>query len=170
MTSYRYRKSHCGDKTVVRSSYLHNGISYTGKMTSLYWIRAQGRRISASSQYPGQKKIVYQPQGGQGSGLEIFKYFMCSTSTILFFSMQSMHHLAPGHLQTQWWSSVHCSIRADSRLAPSQWETLLQSNAISHWLGSNLKSALYYVYRTGLNFTTCRAKSAPPSSSITSCQ
>ena len=37
MSSYRYRKSHCGDKTVVRSSYLHNGISYTGKMTSLYW-------------------------------------------------------------------------------------------------------------------------------------
>ena len=41
MSSYQYRKSHCGDKTVVRSSYLHNGISYTGKMTSWYWIRAQ---------------------------------------------------------------------------------------------------------------------------------
>ena len=40
MTSYQYRKSHCGDKTVVRSSYLHNGISYTGKMSSLYWIGA----------------------------------------------------------------------------------------------------------------------------------
>ena len=40
MPSYQYRKSHCGDKTVVRSSYLHNGISYTGKMTSLYWIKA----------------------------------------------------------------------------------------------------------------------------------
>ena len=40
MLSYQYRKSHCGDKTVVRSSYLHNGISYTGKTTSLYWIRA----------------------------------------------------------------------------------------------------------------------------------
>ena len=37
MSSYQYRKSHCGDKTIVRSSYLHNGISYTGKMTSLYW-------------------------------------------------------------------------------------------------------------------------------------
>ena len=37
--SYQYRKSHCGDKTVGRSSYLHNGISYTRKMESLYWIR-----------------------------------------------------------------------------------------------------------------------------------
>ena len=40
MTSYQYRKSHCGDKTIVRSSYLHNGISYIGKMSSLYWIGA----------------------------------------------------------------------------------------------------------------------------------
>ena len=42
MSSYQYRKSHCGDKTVVRTSYLHNGVSYSGKMSSLYWIRAQG--------------------------------------------------------------------------------------------------------------------------------
>ena len=39
MTSYQYRKSHCGDKTILRPSYPHNGISYTGKTTSLYWIR-----------------------------------------------------------------------------------------------------------------------------------
>ena len=31
MSSCRYMKSYCGDKTVVRSFYLHNGISYTGK-------------------------------------------------------------------------------------------------------------------------------------------
>ena len=41
MSSYQHRKSHCGDKTVVRSSYLHNGISYTGKVSSSYWIGAQ---------------------------------------------------------------------------------------------------------------------------------
>ena len=34
--------------------------------------------------------------------------------------------------------------RADSRFEPSQWETLLQSNAISHWLGANLESALIH--------------------------
>ena len=32
--------------------------------------------------------------------------------------------------------------RADSRLAPSQWETSLLSNAISHWVGANLESDL----------------------------
>ena len=36
--SYRYRKSHCGDKTVVRSYYLHDGISYTDKTSYWYWI------------------------------------------------------------------------------------------------------------------------------------
>ena len=41
MSSYQHRKSHSGDKTILRPSYLHNGISYTGKMTSLYLIRAQ---------------------------------------------------------------------------------------------------------------------------------
>ena len=40
ISTYQYRKSHCGDKTVVRSSYLHHWISYTGKMSSLYWTGA----------------------------------------------------------------------------------------------------------------------------------
>ena len=40
MISYLYKKSHCVDKTISWLSYLHNGIFYTGKMTSLYWIRA----------------------------------------------------------------------------------------------------------------------------------
>ena len=38
--SYQYRQSHCGDKTILRPSSLHNRISYTGNKTSLYWIRA----------------------------------------------------------------------------------------------------------------------------------
>ena len=41
MPSYQYRKTHCGYKTILRTSYLHNGIFHTCKMTSLYWIGAQ---------------------------------------------------------------------------------------------------------------------------------
>ena len=36
--------------------------------------------------------------------------------------------------------------RADSRFAPSQCETSLQSNAISHWLGANLESAMMHIF------------------------
>ena len=34
--------------------------------------------------------------------------------------------------------------RADSRCVPSQWETSLQSNAVSYWLSGELESALAY--------------------------
>ena len=36
--------------------------------------------------------------------------------------------------------------RDDSRLVPCQWETLLQSNVASHWLGANLESALNQLF------------------------
>ena len=42
------------------------------------------------------------------------------------------------HLNSQIGTIFH---RADSRVAPSQWETSLQSNTVSHWLGANLESA-----------------------------
>ena len=35
LPSYQYMNSHCGDKAIF---YLHHGISYTGKIASLYWI------------------------------------------------------------------------------------------------------------------------------------
>ena len=33
--------------------------------------------------------------------------------------------------------------RADSRFVPSQWETALLCNDVSHWLGANLELALF---------------------------
>ena len=39
MSSYQYRKSHRADKTVIRLSYLHNGISPESKMSSMYRTR-----------------------------------------------------------------------------------------------------------------------------------
>ena len=35
-------------------------------------------------------------------------------------------------------ADMHAQTRADSRLAPSQWETSLQSNTVSLWLGTSL--------------------------------
>ena len=40
-------------------------------------------------------------------------------------------------------SSVY--YRAEFRFATSQWETALLCNDVSHWLGGNLASALYYI-------------------------
>ena len=35
-TSHQYGEFHCGNKTAIRSAYLHNGISYTSKVASSY--------------------------------------------------------------------------------------------------------------------------------------
>ena len=65
MSSYQYRNSHCGDKTILRPSYLHNGIPYTGKMTSLYWIRVQ---IPKSDKPPGgQDSVTSGDEGAESS-------------------------------------------------------------------------------------------------------
>ena len=37
-------------------------------------------------------------------------------------------------------------IMDDSRLAPTQWETPLQSDGVSHGMGTNLESALYILW------------------------
>ena len=59
MSSYKYRKSHCGDKTILRPSYLHNWISYTGKTISLYRIGAQVPMfcLEADNKYPSACKV-----------------------------------------------------------------------------------------------------------------
>ena len=36
--SYQYKKSHCGDKTVLISTYLHIGIFHSDKLVYWYWI------------------------------------------------------------------------------------------------------------------------------------
>ena len=44
--------------------------------------------------------------------------------------------------------------RTDSKFVPSQWETVLFCNDVSHWLGTSLKSALYY-YSAKINCGDC---------------
>ena len=41
--------------------------------------------------------------------------------------------------------------KADSRFAPTQWETLIQSKSVSHWQGANLESALKAYYQPFLS-------------------
>ena len=45
------------------------------------------------------------------------------------------------YIDTQTETGCH---RADSKFAPSQWATSLQSNAVSHWQGANLESTLLW--------------------------
>ena len=46
--------------------------------------------------------------------------------------------------------------RADSRFVPSQWETALLCNDVSHWLGTSLESALKYAHGSQFIFHWCK--------------
>ena len=41
-----------------------------------------------------------------------------------------------------------------NNLAPSQWETSLHRNAVSHWLGASLESALFCIIESGYLMST----------------
>ena len=47
-----------------------------------------------------------------------------------------------GHMRKIYTQCLMCKHRADSRFAPSQWETALLCNDVSHWQGANMESAL----------------------------
>ena len=64
----QYRKSHCGDKTILRPSYLHNGISFTGKMSSLYWTRAQ---VSHGPMSYNANNLLYTGSAGNPFGYDV---------------------------------------------------------------------------------------------------
>ena len=52
-------------------------------------------------------------------------------------------HMSRKRQWCEFWLKIkHHYCRTDLRLVPSHWETLLQSSAVSHWLGANLESAL----------------------------
>ena len=56
-------------------------------------------------------------------------------------ALKGFHYHAT--MNQAWWSNkLQLYHRADSRFAPSQWETGLLCNDVSHWLGASLKSAL----------------------------
>ena len=94
MPSYQFRKSHCGDKTVVRSSYLHNGISYTGKTTSLYWTSAQSSQcpvhILQTDKLTQKWVLLIQKQI-----LQNFQFWRCTQKTVFI-------HLWNGSSRLTW--------------------------------------------------------------------
>ena len=66
----------------------------------------------------------------------------CKTAVTPLLTHWSYCHLALSHRFDVTEMVATNNHRAYSGLAPSQWETSLQSNAVSHWLGAILESAL----------------------------
>ena len=116
MSSYQYRQSHCGDKTILRPSYLHNGTSYTGKILSLYWIRAQHLHPWYCCGTPGTFRPKYQliknPQPHSKPHFLISLYILCRCNW--FSSSSSCTVINPKLLTYLLTSSSSC--RKDAQL------------------------------------------------------
>ena len=77
-----------------------------------------------------------------GPKLKLELKFWEPSQSLLCFLMMFYIELGPSFI------SWHVIPKADSRFVPSQLETSLQSNAVSHWLDTNLESALHCPTRT----------------------
>ena len=110
MPSYQYRKFHCGDKTILRPSYLHNGICYTGKTTPLYWI---GALVPVSI-------LRYLIRIGNPTvvhifTVDLFSYLQltsCLSHTQCFpiHTCKQLYHMSPSMLTMTWHDSKKVSI------------------------------------------------------------
>ena len=104
VSSNQYRKSHCGNKTVVRSSYLHNGISYTGKMTSLYWISPQ---VCISLDLAEIYRLAQNYNNSSAFAMDLPQYYAkpskwYQTYTDAYFSRYLLHVEGYGALYRLW--------------------------------------------------------------------
>ena len=115
ISSYQYRKSHCRDKTVIKPSYLHNGISYTGKMASLYWIRPSYLHNEIS--YTGKMAYFILNQGpanqiSRQSDRKHHRYYTTSFSGLLV-------------EQLSWWhrkQTVSSQLHVQRQLSIAAWQ------------------------------------------------
>ena len=117
MPSYQYMKSHCADKTILRPSNLHNGISYTGKMTSLYWIRALAAWQNTRIMIPAVAVI-------RDAKLKHY--------------VGSVHGFYKQHNICIYSGTCRCQLisrhNAHFAYGLNQWETMLHCNVVTHWL------------------------------------
>ena len=59
-------------------------------------------------------------------------------------------HCGCREFKTEYFIKTCTGDRADFRFAPSQWETVLLCNNISHWLGASLESAQHALWLNGI--------------------
>ena len=74
----------------------------------------------------------------------VWKEFPCHCHQALGYCVDMVHDIHALDLDMVFLYSMQ-QYRVDSRFVPSQWETALLCNDVSHWLGTSLESAPHYV-------------------------
>ena len=94
------RISHCGDQTLLRPSCLYDGISYTGKTTSLNWIRAQiPLQIASNAENISLSWRSHVVQLVQATVVDVCGWFVSNWTELAFcLSVQRVHSECGGLL------------------------------------------------------------------------
>ena len=120
--------------THVRTS--PRGSTTAGSVDGWVWTAAGGCGLCGTVRQPGCQ--TWETENSNVSGYHWFHHLL--TPKIKY---NEFLPLRTWIIQKKQGNTMPAGSRFDSRFAPSQWETLLQSNTISHWLGANLESALW---------------------------
>ena len=108
----------------------------------LYFEELDGENTNGTTSYSAHEAY------GFGAALAISSYINALPSAFYFAILQNvamrMRAICCALIFRKVCKLQRNNVSADSRIAPSQWETSLQSNAVSHWLGANLESALWH--------------------------
>ena len=65
-----------------------------------------------------------------------FNWLLWYVYNISFHLHLMTYFLVPACFSTQWWRNIQTTYRDHFVYAPNQWETTLQCNVVSHWLGA----------------------------------
>ena len=133
--------------TIFATSNVDSIVGIPHKIYSMQRISIQIKSRTLCYMCPSAPRVYSEP-GGQKSVLSLsLDRIGCSVKSFCWYHQ----HLA------------HLNHRADSRFAPSQWETVLLRNDVSHWLGANLESALNHItIAQGYTITTPKSVAIDP--------
>ena len=119
--------------------YFNNDILYTVEMTSLYWSRAL--ECTANLLWPTKDLYIWTVHHRQCQVTSCHitdqpGYCQGPLATLENTWLHHYHQYSTSELEES--GTIHT-------LRPSQWETSLQSKAVSHWPGANVESVLHLI-------------------------
>ena len=125
MLSYQYRKSHCGDETVVRPSYLHNGIFFILVRRHLYIESGRGIAMLSVDKFPYPRKQTRSNEFIPCSNnicdiLKRFRSFKIPAITLIWPKSSYKHNVTRSYL-----SGKESGRRSESPLWRHQWRSFV---------------------------------------------
>ena len=112
-----------------------------------WWQSRHHDHLQVSLEFCGARMLNPHALKTKSSWWQLCFHWWCQRVSIIITTSGATSYVKVVIMTALGFSVVLCCTltyhRADSRFAPSQWETALLCNDVFHWLGASLESALY---------------------------